>query len=135
MTEPLLTFVLVSLNTVQIKAVTDLASAVIQGNVDSGKKLSPEELDKLIGLYSKHAFTPSEPEKREQLLKEFGESYDISKLDTEVEDEETKAILKSMAVRKLFRIEDINHINNYVADNVEGFRLKVERGKLGLERI
>ncbi|KIK62692.1 hypothetical protein GYMLUDRAFT_259974 [Collybiopsis luxurians FD-317 M1] len=104
---------------------------VIQGRIDSSLSLSEEDKTRLVHFYSRHAFEPSMPEERHNLLKEFG---DPVKSFNNADDIHSKAILRSMAVRKLLSVDETNHIDNYVADVVEGFRLRLERGNIGIEK-
>src|ERR1700712_2129371 len=110
----------------------DTAFAVIQGNIDSGTNMSETDRARLIEFYSRHAFEPSMPEERHDLLAQFGDP--IQSLNS-ASDAQSTAILRSMAVRKLLSVDETNHIDNYVADAVEGFRLRLRRGNIGLEKV
>lgn len=111
---------------------------VIQGNSDVGKNLmAGENLHKTINFLAEHAFEPSLPEERGALIAKYGDPLEKAPVampgDTR-QDLESKAVLKGMAVRKLMRTEDIVHIDNFISDNLNGYRLRLERGKLGLEK-
>jgi len=106
---------------------------VIQGNIDSGTNMAEEDRARLIEFYSRHAFEPSSPEERHDLLAQFGDP--IQSLNSASGDAQSTAILRSMAVRKLLSVDETNHIDNYVADAVEGFRLRLKRGNIGLEKV
>ncbi|KAK7028532.1 Sulochrin halogenase [Favolaschia claudopus] len=105
---------------------------VIQGHIDSGTQMSETDRARLIEFYSRHAFEPSSPEERHDLIEKFGDPLQSLKSS---DDAQSTAILRSMAVRKLLSVDETNHIDNYVADAVEGFRLRVQRGSIGLERV
>ncbi|KAJ7888692.1 FAD/NAD(P)-binding domain-containing protein [Mycena olivaceomarginata] len=106
---------------------------VIQGNIDSGTNMSEADKARLIEFYSRHAFEPSTSEERHDLLEKFGDP--IQSLNSASDDTQSTAILRSMAVRKLLSVDETNHIDNYVADAVEGFRLRLKRGNIGLEKV
>ncbi|KAJ6614659.1 hypothetical protein B0H10DRAFT_2044200 [Mycena sp. CBHHK59/15] len=105
---------------------------VIQGNIDSGTNMTEDDRRRLIEFYSRHAFEPSMPEERRDLLARFGDP--VQSLNSS-DDSHSKAILRSMAVRKLLSVDETNHIDNYVADAVEGFRLRLRRGDIGIEKV
>lgn len=46
----------------------------------------------------------------------------------------SKAILKGVAIRKLMRTEDIVHLDNFITDQHGGFKLRLRRGALGLDK-
>ncbi|KAF5365400.1 hypothetical protein D9757_011664 [Collybiopsis confluens] len=105
---------------------------VIQGRIDSSTDLSEEDKKRLVKFYSRHAFEPSMPEERQTLLGEFGDptmSYNNPN------DPHSKAILRSMAVRKILSVDETNHIDSYVADEAEGFRLRLKRGNVGIVKV
>ncbi|KAF7340715.1 Sulochrin halogenase [Mycena sanguinolenta] len=105
---------------------------VIQGNIDAGSNMTEGDRARLIEFYSRHAFEPSMPEERHDLLEKFGDP--IKSLNS-ADDVQSTAILRSMAVRKLLSVDETNHIDNYVADAVEGFRLRLRRGNIGLDKV
>ncbi|KAJ6448953.1 FAD/NAD(P)-binding domain-containing protein [Mycena vitilis] len=108
---------------------------VIQGHIDSGTDMSEADRARLIAFYAKHAFEPSMPEERHGLLTQFG-ADPVKSVQADAGDKESdKAILRSMAVRKLLSVDETNHIDNYVADAVEGFRLRLDRGNIGIEKV
>ncbi|KAF7370107.1 Sulochrin halogenase [Mycena sanguinolenta] len=104
---------------------------VIQGNIDAGTNMTEGDRARLVEFYSRYAFEPSVPEERQDLLEKFGDP--IKSLNS-ADDAQTTAILRSMAARKLLSIGEMNHIDNYVADAVEGFRLRLRRGNIGLDK-
>lgn len=108
---------------------------MIQGNIDSGNEMSEADRARLIEFYSRHAFEPSMPEERHDLLAQFGDPLATLDGAGAGDDAQATAILRSMAVRKLLSVDETNHIDNYVADAVEGFRLRLKRGNIGLERV
>jgi hypothetical protein len=95
--------------------------------------MSEADKARLIEFYSRHAFEPSTSEERHDLLEKFGDP--IQSLNNASDDTQSTAILRSMAVRKLLSVDETNHIDNYVADAVEGFRLRLKRGNIGLEKV
>ncbi|KAG7439819.1 FAD/NAD(P)-binding domain-containing protein [Guyanagaster necrorhizus] len=116
----------------------DFFRPIIQGNTESGRKFADDDLGKTIEFLGKHVFEPSYPEQRAELVSLYGDQLDVvPKLRVPGEDDaqaESKAILKHMAVQKLIRMEDVAHIGNYVSDVFEGYRLRLKRGELGLDK-
>ncbi|KIJ40868.1 hypothetical protein M422DRAFT_780554 [Sphaerobolus stellatus SS14] len=101
---------------------------VIQGHIDCRTELSASDMEKLVDFYSRHAYEPSTTEERTNILARVQDgSFNNSTLT-----KRENAILNSLKVRKLYRLEDINRINHFVEDNIHGRRLKLERGRLGL---
>lgn len=115
----------------------DFFRPIIQGNSDTGKKLAGDDLNKTVEFLAEHAFEPSLPEERAALIAQYGDPLSTRPLasasDT-AEETRSKAILKGVAIRKLMRTEDIVHIDNFISDNLHGYRLRLQRGQLGLER-
>jgi hypothetical protein len=84
-----------------------------------------------------HAFESSYPEERAELVAKYGEVVDKlpAALNTDnVEDVKARNILKGIAIRKIMRTEDVMHINNESLDILEGYRMVMQRGNLGLEK-
>ncbi|KAK0217075.1 FAD/NAD(P)-binding domain-containing protein [Armillaria fumosa] len=111
---------------------------IIQGNTESGGKFADEDLGKTIEFLGKHVFAPSYPEQRAELVALYGDQLDaVPKARVPGDNEanaESKTILKHMTVQKLIRMEDVAHIGNYVSDVFEGYRLRLKRGELGLDK-
>jgi len=42
--------------------------------------------------------------------------------------------LKGITLRKLLRTEDVMHINNESLDIIEGYRMRLQRGSLGMDK-
>lgn len=112
----------------------DFFRPIIQGNTDTGKKFAGEDLNKTIMFLAEHAFEPSQPEERAALVEQHGEKLPGVLPGDNEEAARAKAILKGVAIRKLMRTEDIVHLDNFVSDNLNGLRLRLERGGLGLDR-
>ncbi|KAJ7057938.1 FAD/NAD(P)-binding domain-containing protein [Mycena amicta] len=110
---------------------------IIQGNTDTGKRLEGDDLQKTVEFLGTHAFEPSLPEERSQVIEKYGEEVDKlpATLNNEnVEDHRARNILKGIAIRKLMRTEDTLHINNETLDILGGYRMVMQRGNLGLEK-
>ncbi|KAF9034483.1 FAD/NAD(P)-binding domain-containing protein [Hymenopellis radicata] len=112
----------------------DFFRPIIQGNTETGKKMAGDNLNKTIEFLSEHAYEPSLPEERAELMAKYG--GDLTKVDGESADAiKSRKILKGMAIRKLMRTEEINHIDNFVSDALEGYTLRLQRGNLGLNKV
>jgi len=115
----------------------DFYRPIIQGNSDSGKKLAGDDLQKTIEFLAQHAFEPAPPEERAKLVAQYGDKFDklpTAPSDNSVESVESRNILKSIAVMKLMRTEDVMHINNESLDIIEGYRMRLQRGSLGMDK-
>ncbi|KAG9217912.1 hypothetical protein CCMSSC00406_0005282 [Pleurotus cornucopiae] len=113
-------------------------SGVIQGNTDVGRKLQGDDLRRTVEFCAKHAYEPSLPEERKELVEKFGDPLRVLSAESAEDSEQVateKRILKGVAIRKLMRTEDIVHIDNFVADNLLGYKLRLIRGSLGLEKV
>ncbi|KAJ7153561.1 FAD/NAD(P)-binding domain-containing protein [Mycena crocata] len=116
----------------------DFFRPIIQGNSDTGKKLVGDDLSKTVEFLATHAFEPSLPEERAAATSQYGEVIDklpASLSNDNVEDLKSRNILKGIAIRKLMRTEDSLHINNETLDVLEGYRLVMQHGNLGLEKV
>ncbi|KAJ7686802.1 FAD/NAD(P)-binding domain-containing protein [Mycena rosella] len=116
----------------------DFFRPIIQGNSDTGKKLVGDDLNKTVEFLGTHAFEPSSPEERAAVMSTYGDVVDklpASLSNDNVEDLRARNILKGIAIRKLMRTEDSLHINNETLDVLEGYRMVMQRGKLGLEKV
>ncbi|KAJ7270866.1 FAD/NAD(P)-binding domain-containing protein [Mycena rebaudengoi] len=115
----------------------DFFRPIIQGNSDTGKKLAGDDLQATVRFLGTHAFESSYPEERAELVAKYGEVVDKlpAALNTDnVEDVKARNILKGIAIRKIMRTEDVMHINNESLDILEGYRMVMQRGNLGLEK-
>ncbi|KAL0952401.1 hypothetical protein HGRIS_006677 [Hohenbuehelia grisea] len=116
----------------------DFFRPIIQGNSDVGRKLEGDDLRKTVEFCAVHAYEPSLPEERNELVSKFGDPLQklpvVDAEDTE-EEAQKKRLLKGVAVRKLMRTEDIIHIDNFVADNLLGFNMRLKKGSLGLVKV
>ncbi len=96
--------------------------------------MAGDNLNKTIEFLSEHAYEPSLPEERAELMAKYG--GDLTKVEGESADAiKSRKILKGMAIRKLMRTEEINHIDNFVSDALEGYTLRLQRGNLGLNKV
>ncbi|KAJ6630160.1 FAD/NAD(P)-binding domain-containing protein [Mycena sp. CBHHK59/15] len=115
----------------------DFFRPIIQGNSDTGKKLAGDDLSKTVEFLATHAFEPSLPEERAEAVSQYGDVVDklpASLSNDNVDDIKARNILKGIAIRKLMRTEDVMHINNESLDILEGYRMVMQRGQLGLEK-
>ncbi|KAF9468234.1 FAD/NAD(P)-binding domain-containing protein [Collybia nuda] len=116
----------------------DFFRPIIQGNSDTGKKLVGDDLNQTIHFLAEHAFEPSLPEERAALVSKHGDPLQkppVASANDNEEDARSKAILKGVAIRKLMRTEDIVHLDNFVTDQHGGFKLRLKRGALGLDKV
>ena len=88
-------------------------------------------MENVISFYTRHAFQPATTEERRKILSHL-ENKSIFKEDLT---EEENAIANSIKVRKLYRLEDINHIGRFITDNIQGRHLSLQRGNLGLTQV
>lgn len=111
---------------------------IISGNTDVGRKFAGDDLNKTILFLAEHAFEPSQPEERAALISQYGDpSKNLPGALTDDDEETTRAksILKGVAIRKLMRTEDIVHLDNFVSDSLLGFRLRLKKGDIGLDKV
>lgn len=117
----------------------DFFRPIIQGSTEIGKKLTGDDLNKTILFLGQHAFAePAQPEEIEALISKHGdptENHPVIIPGDNEEEARNKAILQSVAVKKLMRTEDVAHIDNFVSDIHCGFRLRLKLGILGLDRV
>ncbi|KAJ7938348.1 FAD/NAD(P)-binding domain-containing protein [Mycena leptocephala] len=116
----------------------DFFRPIIQGNSDTGKKLVGDDLKKTVEFLGTHAFEPSQPEERVEVISTYGDVVDklpATLSNDNVDDQRARNILKGIAIRKLMRTEDSLHINNETLDVLEGYRMVMERGNLGLIKV
>ncbi|KAF8995048.1 hypothetical protein BDQ17DRAFT_1430658 [Cyathus striatus] len=116
----------------------DFFRPIIQGTIDAGKRVSPEALESTVEFLARHAFEPSQPEERSKAIAEFGDPTEIIPRNVINDNEDvikSKAILKGIAVRKLMRTEDITTIKNITNDLTMGFKLRLVKGELGLDKV
>ncbi|KXN83164.1 Tryptophan 2-halogenase, partial [Leucoagaricus sp. SymC.cos] len=108
----------------------DLFRPVIQGDVDVKKGLSEDSIRKTIDFCTQ-AFEPAS-------LEDWHKEGDNSKTEEDEISEETKAraaqrMADVIAAKKTLRAEDMFHIGKFVADKFNGFSIRLEKGRLGLE--
>ncbi|MCJ1261614.1 hypothetical protein MMC22_001480 [Lobaria immixta] len=121
--------------------------AVIQGTSDVNAKLSQEEISKTIDFCCK-AFRPAEQEKEKSALKKLeavGFEQDdsagnadkprqmVEMLEATLTEDETR-IVNTIRACQMIRAEDAMHIENLVADIVDGRRINLEHGSLGFAK-
>ncbi|TFK71548.1 FAD/NAD(P)-binding domain-containing protein [Pluteus cervinus] len=115
----------------------DFFRPIIQGHSDTGKRLAGDDLQKTVEFLGKHAFEPAQPEEPGRLVAKYGDptkSLPVAKAGDTEEEIRQKNILKGVAIRKLIGTQDVYHLDNFVADTVQGYRLRLERGSLGLAK-
>ncbi|KXN81055.1 Tryptophan 2-halogenase [Leucoagaricus sp. SymC.cos] len=102
----------------------DLFRIVIQGDIDVKKGLSENSLRQTIDFCTQ-AF---EPESMERWHGKEGDDSEVK--DSEISEEKKKEI---MTVNESLRAEDMYHIGKFVADKFNGFSIRFEKGRLGLQ--
>ncbi|KAF7759719.1 hypothetical protein Agabi119p4_11414 [Agaricus bisporus var. burnettii] len=108
----------------------DLFRPVIQGDVDVKKPLSEDSLRQTIDFCTQ-AFEPAS-------LEEWHKEDDNSRTEEDETSEQAKAraaqrMADVVAAKKTLRAEDMFHIGKFVTDKFNGFSIRFEKGKLGLE--
>lgn len=103
---------------------------VIQGDVDVKKALSEDSLRQTIDFCTQ-AFEPAS-------LEDWHKEGDSSKTEEDETSEQAKAqaakrMADVVAAKKTLRAEDMFHIGKFVTDKFNGFSIRFEKGKLGLE--
>ena len=121
--------------------------AVNQGTSDINAKLSQEEISETVDFCCK-VFQPAEQEKEKSALKKLeavGFEQDdsagnadkprqtVEMLEATLTEDETR-IVNTIRARQMIRAEDAMHIENLVADIVDGRRINLEHGSLGLAK-
>jgi hypothetical protein len=115
----------------------DFFRPIIQGNTDTGKKLAGDALNQTIRFLAQHAFEPSQLEERAALISKHGdplEKLPVASLGDTEKEIRSKAILRGVGIRKLMRTEDILRLDNFVTDHVGGFKLRLKRDALVLDK-
>lgn len=105
-------------------------STVIQGDVDVKEGLSEGSLRQTIDFCTQ-AFEPAS-------LEDWHKESDNSKTEEDEISEEAKEkaaqrMADVVAAKKTLRAEDMFHIGKFVADTFNGFSIRFEKGRLGLE--
>lgn len=123
------------------------SSAIIQGASDISGKLSQEEVCKTVDFCFK-AFHPAGEEERKKVLKKLEavslEQEDatgnadkpkttVQMLEANLSEDETR-ILNTIRARQMLKSEDIMNIESPGADVLDGRRINLKRGSLGLVR-
>lgn len=108
----------------------DLFRPVIQGDVDVKKELSEASLRQTIDFCTQ-AFEPAS-------LEDWHKEGDNSKTEEDETDEEAKTRAEKrmadvVAAKKTLRAEDMFHIGKFIADKFNGFSIRLEKGRLGLD--
>ena len=121
-------------------------ASVIQGISDpiTRTKLSEDELQRMIEFCSR-GFVPTEPDERANVLNHATMRNDglivtdgiaadgpVVAVDNSSTDENWSRVAHALNARTLLRTEDIQHIDNLVADAVNGMRINLKTGELGL---
>ena len=130
---------------------------VIQGTADVGGKLSQEELSSTLD-FCLNAFERHDPEKRDAVMQKLkaaealqgsvesadgadqpaptaeieAQVVEKAQLDIEELTPEELRILNTIRARRMMRMEDTMHIDNFGVDVIDGYRPLVKRGSLGL---
>ncbi|KZT42314.1 FAD/NAD(P)-binding domain-containing protein [Sistotremastrum suecicum HHB10207 ss-3] len=115
---------------------------VIQGTADAGKRLTENELQKTMD-FCKHIFSPTDPEMHEavgarvdpSLFSPEGPVMTPDDLDRVLDpnDDEARAVLQEVNARKPVHIM-YNATGNFDMEDVNGWKVTVKRGNLGLRR-
>lgn len=115
---------------------------VIQGTADAGKRLTENELQKTMD-FCKHIFSPTDPEMHEavgarvdpSLFSPEGPVMTPEDLDRVLDptDEDARAVLQEVNARKPVHIM-YNATGNFDVEDVNGWKVTVKRGNLGLRR-
>lgn len=99
-----------------------------------GKPMSGDDLAKTTHFISQHAFEPCTPEEVEALMQKYG--GDASKVVGDDEEaRKARNILKGVSILSIMRNEEMVHIDDFVADPLEGYQLRLKRGSLGLNKV
>jgi len=103
-----------------------LCPIVIQGDVDV-KSLSEEYLRRTIDFCSQ-AFNPTS-------LEDWHKEDECNMPEHEGTSEEmrTQTMADAVAAKKTLRAEDMFHIGKLAGDKINGYSIRLEKGKLGLE--
>ncbi|KAL8709512.1 MAG: hypothetical protein Q9220_005754 [cf. Caloplaca sp. 1 TL-2023] len=126
----------------------DFFRPIIQGHSDTNSKLSQDEVSSTID-FCMRAFIPTSDTQAQAVLdkveatkaaQEKEEMADVkagkpkkNAKDLEVDlTEDEKQILTTIRARQMLRIEDIIHNDNLAADVIDGMRINLVRGQLGL---
>ncbi|KAI1297501.1 FAD/NAD(P)-binding domain-containing protein [Xylaria venustula] len=122
----------------------ELFRPIIQGQVDLDVKgkLTQADISKTVEFCFK-AFTDISFEEKEALVNKIkslgldGELYGesnrkpLDELEKKLTPEE-QAVLTTLKCRRMIRMEDAIHIDNFTLDSIDGLAPRLERGKLGL---
>ncbi|MCJ1268835.1 hypothetical protein MMC22_008723 [Lobaria immixta] len=120
---------------------------IIQGDSDINGKLSQEEVCKTVD-FCFQAFQPAGEEEKKKVLKKLGavslEQDDsagnankprktVEMVEANLTEDETR-ILNTIRARQMLRSEDIMDVENLAAYIIDGRRINLEHGSLGLAR-
>ncbi|KAH7912479.1 FAD/NAD(P)-binding domain-containing protein [Hygrophoropsis aurantiaca] len=117
---------------------------VIQGSADVNSGRIQGELKATLDFCSQAYSEPTSPEEREAVLSRVGDisTNDAAKFLSDKSpaagpelDDKAKRVLGSILARKVMRTEDVEHLGHWVSDELLGYRLKLERNTLGLEKV
>lgn len=105
--------------------------------------MTSEELAKTIEFCA-HAFVPTNKEDREAVLSKVNQiagEVEMSEVvkatverDTNLSNEEQK-VLNHITARSMMRADDTVGISEFASDVVDGLRLRMLHGKLGLDKV
>lgn len=117
-----------------------LQIAVIQGTADVKGQFSQEEVSKTV-VFCFRAFRPISPDDREAILQKMA-AFGINDVTFETKAKldgfeaaltsDELQILNTIRGRKMLRSEDSLNINKLTFGNINGLRLNLKRGDLGL---
>ncbi|KAL8698812.1 MAG: hypothetical protein Q9201_006366 [Fulgogasparrea decipioides] len=125
----------------------DFFRPIIQGHSDTSSKLSQDEISDTID-FCMRAFIPTSDTEAQNVLNKVeaakeDQNNEIGKdgkpkktvkdLETNLTEDE-KRILTTIRARQMLRIEDIIHNDNLAADVIDGMRINLVRGQLGLSK-
>lgn len=114
-----------------------MPSVVIQGNSDT-KNLPQSDLQKSVGFFTQ-TFERSKPEDKELLSLVTDRTAALALQVAEDPSLEDKmGDLQKEQIRKfnsVMRTEEIQHIQNFVTDAIDGLRIRFQRGNLGLDSV
>ena len=121
---------------------------VIQGTLDVKKEIPQQQIVKTLD-FCKSLFSATwQPEDRTSVLKKIDDAQKedlarganaegptaMERLQMSLTEDE-KSAFKYIETRKHMRLDDTLTINSFVSDVVDGRRLRLERGRVGLELI
>ncbi len=126
-------------------ACPDSVAPVIQGTADVSikHKLTSEELSKTIEFCA-HAFVPTKKEDREAVLAKVHQGSEAEGMSEVVKatidreknlSNEEQRVLNHITARSMMRADDTVGISEFASDVVDGMRLRMTTGALGLENV